>query len=49
MEVPRLDVKLELQLLTYTTATTTWCLSRICYSPATYTAACGNAASLTHV
>ena len=30
MEVPRLGVKLELQLLVYTTATATWDLSRVC-------------------
>ena len=30
MEVPRLGVELELQLLVYTTATTTWDLSCIC-------------------
>ena len=30
MEVPRLGVKLELQLLGYTTATATWDLSRVC-------------------
>ena len=30
MEVPRLEVKLELRLLVYTTATATWDPSRIC-------------------
>ena len=31
MEVPRLGVEMELKLLTYTTATATWDLSRICH------------------
>ena len=44
MEVPRLGVELELQLLTYTTATATQDPSRVC----TLTAAHGNARSLTH-
>ena len=43
MEVPRLGVKLELQVPGYTTATTT---SDLCHQ--TYTAACGNTGSLTH-
>ena len=30
MEIPRLEVELELQLLAYTTATATWGLSHIC-------------------
>ena len=30
MEVPRLRVKLELQLLAYTTAPATWDLSHVC-------------------
>ena len=30
MEVPRLGVELELQLLVYTTATATWDLSHVC-------------------
>ena len=30
MEVPRLGVKSELQLLVYTTATATWDLSQVC-------------------
>ena len=30
MEVPRLKVKLELQLLAYTTVTEMWDLSRVC-------------------
>ena len=30
MDVPRLGVKLDLQLLAYTTATAMWDLSRIC-------------------
>ena len=33
MEVTRLGVKLELQLLAYTTATAMWDLSHICYLP----------------
>ena len=40
MEVSRLGVKLELQLLAYATATATW--------DPTYTTAHGNAGSLTH-
>ena len=44
MEVPRLGVKSELQLLAYTTATAMWDLSRIC----TYTTAHGSAGCLTH-
>ena len=30
MEVPRLGIQLELQLLAYTTATATWDLSLVC-------------------
>ena len=30
MEIPRLEVELELQLLAYTTATATWDLSGVC-------------------
>ena len=45
MEVPRSGIKLELQLLAYTTATVTPDPSRAC---ATYTAARGNTRSLTH-
>ena len=41
MEVPRLGIKLELQLLAYATAIATPDLSLICES-ATYTAACDN-------
>ena len=44
MEVPRLEVKLELQFTAYTTATATSDLSHIM----TYTAACDNTRSLTH-
>ena len=44
MEGPGLGVKLELQLQAYITATATLNLSHI----AAYTAACGNAGSLTH-
>ena len=44
MEVPRLRVKSELQLLAYTTATATLDLSLFC----TYTMAYGNAGSLMH-
>ena len=45
MEVPRLEVELELQLLAYTTATVTWDLSCLCDF---YTTAHGSARSLTH-
>ena len=44
MEVPRLGVKLELQLLVYTIATAMW----IRAPSATYTITHGNAGSLTH-
>ena len=44
MEVPRLGVKLELQLPAYTTATASWDPS----SAATYTTAHSNSGSLTH-
>ena len=44
MEVPRLGVELELQLLAYTTATAMQYLNH----SATYTAACSNAGPLTH-
>ena len=44
MEVPRLRVQLELQLLAYTTAIATWDQS----CSVTYTTAHGNARSLTH-
>ena len=44
MEVPRLGVKLELQLLVYTTATATRNLS----ASVTYTTVHSNAGSLTH-
>ena len=44
MDIPRLGVELELQLLAYTTATAMRDLSHIVI----YTAACGNAGSLTH-
>ena len=44
MEVPRLGLELELQLLAYPTATATWDLSCI----VTYTTDHGNAGSLTH-
>ena len=30
VEVPRLEIQLELQLLAYTTATASWDLSRVC-------------------
>ena len=40
MELPRLGVELELQLLTYTTATATWDLSHM--GSATYTTAQSN-------
>ena len=45
MEVPRLGIELEMQLPAYTTATAT---RQIRAASATYTAACGNAESLTH-
>ena len=48
MEVPRLGVKLELQLLTYTTAPAIAMLGGIRDVSATYTTAHGNARSLTH-
>ena len=44
MEVPRLEVKLELQLLAYATAAVTLDSSPIC----AYTKAYGNTRSLTH-
>ena len=44
MEVPRLGVKSELQLLAYTTATAVQHLSHICELTTAY----GNAGSLTH-
>jgi len=44
MEVPRLEVKLELQLPAYTTATATWDRA----TSVTYTTAHGNAGSLSH-
>ena len=44
MEVPRLGIELELQLLAYTTAAATQDLS----CTATYTAVCGNTRSLTY-
>ena len=44
MEVPRLGVELELQLLAYTTATAMWDRT----ASATYTTVHGNAGSLTH-
>ena len=44
MDVPRLVVESELQMLAYTTATTT----RIQAASETYTTACGNARALTH-
>ena len=44
MEVPRLGIESELQLLAYTTATETWDLSQ----PLTCTAAHGKAGFLTH-
>ena len=44
MEVPRLGVKPELQLLAYATATAMWDLSHI----VTYTTAHGSARSVTH-
>ena len=44
MEVPRLGVKLELQLPAHTTATATLDLNCICH----YATACENAGSLTH-
>ena len=45
MKVPRLGVKLELQVLAYTTATAT----PVQAASATYAAACGNTRSLTHL
>ena len=44
MEVPKLGVQSELQLLAYATATATW----IQAESATYTTAQDNAGSLTH-
>ena len=44
MEVPRLGVEMELQLLAYTTATAWWDRA----VSATYTTVHGNAGSLTH-
>ena len=48
MEVPRLGVKLELQLSAYTTATAKQDPSHVCDLHQTYTTAHGNTGSLTH-
>ena len=48
MEVPRLEVELDLWLLAYATATETPDLSCVWAVSVTYTTACGNTRSLTH-